>query len=86
VSPTRHPETLVERLGVPVFTPPPDTADDLVHKYGISPEQIPKGWHSPDVAWLLAGDGGKAHLYAAGDLLPIGIEAFPGRAHNDLVL
>jgi glyoxylase-like metal-dependent hydrolase (beta-lactamase superfamily II) len=82
----RDTQGLVEHLGVPVFTPPPDTADDLVRKYGISPEQIPDGWHSPDLAWLLAGDGGVAHLYAAGDRLPIGIEAFPGRAHNDLVL
>jgi glyoxylase-like metal-dependent hydrolase (beta-lactamase superfamily II) len=82
----RDAESLVERLGAPVFTPPPDTADDLVRKYGLSPDQIPDGWHSPDVAWLLAGDGGDAHLYAAGDTLPIGVEAFPGRSHNDLVL
>jgi len=27
-----------------------------------------------------------AHLYAAGDRLPIGIEAFPGNAHNDIVM
>ena len=25
-------------------------------------------------------------LYGAGDRLPIGLEAFPGRSHNDLVL
>jgi len=80
----RDTQSLVERLGVPVFVPPPDTADDLVRKYGITPEQA--GGGSPDVAWLLAGDGGEGHLYAAGDLLPIGIEAFPGREHNDLVL
>jgi glyoxylase-like metal-dependent hydrolase (beta-lactamase superfamily II) len=82
----RDAQSLVERLGAPVFTPPPDTADDLVHKYGITPERIPPDWHSPDVAWLLVEDGGEAHLYAAGDRLPVGIEAFPGRAHNDLVL
>jgi glyoxylase-like metal-dependent hydrolase (beta-lactamase superfamily II) len=82
----RDTQSLVERLGMPVFTPPPDTADDLVRKYGISPERIPNGWHSPDLAWLLTGDGGEAHLYAAGDRLPIGIEALSGRAHNDLVL
>src|SRR5439155_12556044 len=67
-------------------TPPPDTADDLVRKYGIAPEQIPDGWHSPDVAWLLVEGGGEAHRYGAGDRLPIGLEAFPGRSHNDLVL
>jgi hypothetical protein len=80
----RDTQSLVERLGVPVFLPPPDTADDLVRKYGITPEQADGG--SPDVAWLLAGDSGEAHWYAAGDRLPIGIEAFPGREHNDLVL
>ena len=80
----RDTQSLVERLGVPVFVPPPDTADDLVRKYGITPEQAAGG--SPDVAWLLAGDSGEAHWYAAGDRLPIGIEAFPGREHNDLVL
>jgi glyoxylase-like metal-dependent hydrolase (beta-lactamase superfamily II) len=80
----RDTQSLVERLGLPVFVPPPDTADDLVRKYGITPEQAAGG--SPDVAWLLAGDGGAAHWYAAGDRLPIGIEAFPGRDSNDLVL
>jgi len=55
--------------------------------YGSSasrPEQAAGG--SPDLAWLLTGDGGEAHWYAAGDRLPIGAEAFPGREHNDLVL
>ena len=80
----RDTQSLVERLRVPVFVPPPDTADDLVRKYGITLEQAAGG--SPDVAWLLAGGGGEAHLYAAGDRLPIGIEAFPGRERNDLVL
>ncbi|MDQ3994189.1 MAG: MBL fold metallo-hydrolase [Actinomycetota bacterium] len=80
----RETQSLVERLGAPVFVPPPDTADDLVRKYGITLEQAAGG--SPDVAWLLAGGGGEAHLYAAGDRLPIGIEAFPGRERNDLVL
>jgi glyoxylase-like metal-dependent hydrolase (beta-lactamase superfamily II) len=43
---------------------------------------------SPDVAWLLGeGDGdGDAHLYSAGDRLPVGVEALPGRLSNDLVL
>jgi glyoxylase-like metal-dependent hydrolase (beta-lactamase superfamily II) len=80
----RDTQSLVERLGAPVFTPPPDTTEDLIRKYGITPEQAGDG--SPDLAWLLAGDGGEAHWYAAGDRLPIGVEAFPGRYHNDLVL
>jgi glyoxylase-like metal-dependent hydrolase (beta-lactamase superfamily II) len=82
----RDAETLAARLLAPVFTPPPDTAEDLVRKYGVEPEEIADGWHSSDVAWLLAEGGGEAHVYAAGDRLPIGIEAFPGRSPNDLVL
>jgi glyoxylase-like metal-dependent hydrolase (beta-lactamase superfamily II) len=82
----RDARMLVERLDAPVFTPPPDTADDLVRKYGLDPGQIPAGWHSPDVAWLLVEGVGKAHVYGVGDRLPIGLEAFPGRSDNDLVL
>ncbi len=41
---------------------------------------------SPDVAWLLGDDRSDALLYSAGDRLPIGVEAFPGRLPNDLVL
>lgn len=82
----RDARSLVERFGAPVFSPPPDTADDLVRKYGLDPEQVPAGWHSPDLAWLLVEGGGETHLYEAGDRLPIGFEAFPGRSHNDLVL
>jgi glyoxylase-like metal-dependent hydrolase (beta-lactamase superfamily II) len=82
----RDAQSLVERFGAPVFTPPPDTADDLVRKYGIAREQLPQGWQSPDVAWLVAEGGGVACLYEAGDRLRIGVEAFPGRSHNDVVL
>ena len=55
-----------------------------MQKFGVTAEQAAGG--SPDVAWLLAEGGGEANLYLAGDQLPIGIEAFPGREHNDLVL
>ena len=41
---------------------------------------------TPDVAWLLGGVRSDAHLYAAGDRLPVGVEAFPGRLPNDVVL
>jgi glyoxylase-like metal-dependent hydrolase (beta-lactamase superfamily II) len=75
----RDTRALVERLGLPVFTPPPDTADDLIRKYGITREQAGSG--SPDLDWLTGG-----HWYAAGDRLPLGIDVFPGREHNDLVL
>jgi glyoxylase-like metal-dependent hydrolase (beta-lactamase superfamily II) len=79
----RDAESLVERLGAPVFAPPADTAQDLMEKFGISAEQAGDG--SPDLAWLRAG-GGETHWYGGGDRLALGIEAFAGREHNDLVL
>ena len=82
----RDAQRLVERLDAPVYAPAPDTVDDLVRKYDIDPGKLPDDWQSSDLAWLLGGAGGEAHLYAAGDRLPSGIEAFPGRAPNDLVL
>jgi glyoxylase-like metal-dependent hydrolase (beta-lactamase superfamily II) len=81
----RDTRSLVERFGPPVHVPPPDSAEDLIRKYGITVEQAGEG--SPDIRWLLAGEGGAEwHPYAAGDRLPIGAEAFPGRESNDLVL
>jgi glyoxylase-like metal-dependent hydrolase (beta-lactamase superfamily II) len=36
---------------------------------------------------LAAGGGnGRGHLFSAGDRLPVGVEAFPGREPNDVVL
>ncbi|WP_431961390.1 hypothetical protein [Actinacidiphila sp. bgisy160] len=80
----RDTRSLVERLGARVFTPPPDTADDLVRKFGVTREQAGAG--SPDLTWLRTGDDGEGCLYAAGDRLPVGVEALAGREHNDLVL
>jgi glyoxylase-like metal-dependent hydrolase (beta-lactamase superfamily II) len=80
----RDTQSLVERLGALVFVPPPDTQEDLMEKYGVTAEQAAGG--SPDVAWLLAGEAGEGHLYLAGDRLPVGVEAFPGREHNEAVL
>jgi hypothetical protein len=79
----RDTQALVERLDAAVFAPPPDTAQDLIDKYGITAEQAGDG--SPDLEWLRSG-GGNVHWYAAGDPLPTGIEAYAGREHNDLVL
>jgi glyoxylase-like metal-dependent hydrolase (beta-lactamase superfamily II) len=80
----RDTRSLVERLRTPVFVPPPDSQEDLMQKYGVTAEQAAGG--SPDVAWLLAGETGEAHMYTAGDRLPVGVETFPGREPNDLVL
>ncbi len=66
-----------------VFAPPPDTAQDLSRKYAITAEQAGDG--SPDMG-RLRNRGGNAHWYAAGDRLPVGIEAYAGREHNNLIL
>ncbi len=71
------------RLAAPVYAPPADTAEDLMRKYGVTAELAGDG--SPDLRWLSAGEA-EAHWFTAGDRLPIGIEAFSGREHNDLVL
>ena len=45
----RDAQSLVERLGVPVYTPLPDTAEDLLRQFDFT---APEGWISPDVRWL----------------------------------
>jgi glyoxylase-like metal-dependent hydrolase (beta-lactamase superfamily II) len=82
----RDTRSVAERHGLPVYTPPAESEDDLMRKYGLTREQAAGG--SPDVRWLLAGEAGEAHLYSAGDLLPAGIESFPrpGREENEAVL
>jgi len=80
----RDARSLVERFGWPLFAPPPDSQEDLMRKYGVTAEEAAGG--SPDLAWLPAGDRGGAHMYAAGDRLHVGVEAFPGWEHNDVVL
>jgi glyoxylase-like metal-dependent hydrolase (beta-lactamase superfamily II) len=80
----RATQTLVERLGLPVYTPLPDTAEYLMRAYGLTAEQAGDG--SPDLVWLLKEGKGDARPYAAGDRLPVGVEAFPGQKPNDMVL
>jgi glyoxylase-like metal-dependent hydrolase (beta-lactamase superfamily II) len=80
----RDAQSLVERLGLPVYTPLPDTAEYLMQKYGVTAEQAGDG--SPDVVWLLKEGIGEARVYAAGDRLDDGVEAFPGQKPNDMVL
>ena len=80
----RESRGLVERFGWPVYTPRPDSAEDLMRQFGLTAEQAEGG--SPDVAWLRDGEVGEAHWYSAGDRLPVGVEVFPGQKPNDLVL
>jgi glyoxylase-like metal-dependent hydrolase (beta-lactamase superfamily II) len=79
----RDAESLVQRLGAPVYTAAPDSAQDLMDKYGITREQAGDG--SPDVVWLLKEGKGEAHLFSAGDRLPMGYEVFQGHKPNDVV-
>jgi glyoxylase-like metal-dependent hydrolase (beta-lactamase superfamily II) len=82
--PERDAEGLVDRLGVPVYTPLPDSAQFLMDTYGITAEQAGDG--SPDVVWLLREGKGEARPYAAGDRLPFGADVYPGHKANDTVL
>jgi glyoxylase-like metal-dependent hydrolase (beta-lactamase superfamily II) len=79
----RDAEGLVERLGVPVYTPLPDSAQDLMDMYGLTAEQAGDG--SPDVVWLLRENNGEARPYSSGDRLPFGADVFPGHKKNDTV-
>src|SRR5438093_7674551 len=80
----RDARSVVERLGVPVYTPLPDTAEYLMETYGITAEQAGDG--SPDVVWLLQDKKGKAFPYGPGERLPFGADVFPGHKPNDTVL
>jgi glyoxylase-like metal-dependent hydrolase (beta-lactamase superfamily II) len=80
----RDTQSLVERLGAPVFAPPPESQEDLMETYGLTAEEASGG--SPDLAWLRTDDTVERHWISAGDRLSIGVEAFPGNKKNDLVL
>jgi hypothetical protein len=80
----RDARRLVEGMGAAVFAPRPDTADDLMQKFGLTAEQAGNG--SPDLDWLLADDSIEMLMYSVGDRLPFGADVFPGREHNDVVL
>ena len=82
----RDTRRLAERHGLTVYFPPPESEDDLMEKYGLTREQAAGG--APDVRWLLGGEAGEGHPYAAGDPLPAGIRSFPrpGREQNEVVL
>jgi hypothetical protein len=69
-------------LGLPVHTPPADTWQDWVEKFGVDPEQV-RGMESDDLAWLRAGQG-EGHFHGPGEW-PFGLHAYAGREDNDLV-
>ena len=79
----RDAEHLVERLGAPVYTPLPDSAQYLMGTYGVTAEQAGDG--APDVVWLLREGKGDARPYSAGQTLPFGADVYPGHKPNDTV-
>jgi glyoxylase-like metal-dependent hydrolase (beta-lactamase superfamily II) len=79
----RDAESLVERLGVPVYTALPATAEYLMETYGVTAEQAGEG--SPDVVWLLR-EGKGERVYSSGDRLPFGADVLQGHKPNDTVL
>lgn len=80
----RDMQILVERLDLPAYAPRPDSAQDLVDKFGITLEQAGDG--SPDLVWLRAESPDNWRPYTVDGPLPAGIEAFEGREPNDIVL
>ena len=80
----RDMQSLVERLGVPVHAPRPDSAQDLMDKWGITAEQAGDG--SPDLVWLRGEAADHWRPYTADGPLPSGLEGFEGREPNDVVL
>ena len=71
------------KLGLPIHTPPADTWEDWVEKFGIDPDKV-RGMESEDLAWLRAGEG-EGYFHGPGEW-PFGITAYAGREDNDLVL
>ena len=53
---------------MPVYTPLPDSAQDLMDMFGLTAEQAGDG--SPDLVWLLREEKGGARPYSPGDRLP----------------
>ena len=70
-------------LRLPVHTPPADTWEDWVEKFGVDPDQV-RGMESEDLAWLRGGEG-EGHFHVPGPW-PFGIQAYAGREANDLIL
>jgi hypothetical protein len=66
-----------------VHTPPADTWEDWVEKFGVDPDRV-RGMESEDLAWLRAGEG-EGRFHGPGSW-PFGITAYAGREDNDLVL
>ena len=80
----RDAQAILGRLACPIYAPRPDTAQDLMDKYGVTAEQAGDG--SPDLVWLRSSEAFDWRPYGPGDPLPFVGEAYPGREPNDFVL
>jgi glyoxylase-like metal-dependent hydrolase (beta-lactamase superfamily II) len=80
----RDSRRLLERFGWPLYSPPPDSPEDLMRQFGLTAEQAAGG--SPDLAWLRDRDAFEQHFFSAGERLPVGVEAFPGSKPNGVAL
>ncbi|MGN6378712.1 MAG: hypothetical protein ACTHNU_07145, partial [Gaiellales bacterium] len=67
---------------LPIHTPPADTWQDWVAKFGVDADRV-RGMESDDHAWLRAGEG-EGHFHGPG-AWPYGITSYAGREDNDLV-
>ncbi len=79
----RDTENLVEQFGAPVYTALPDTREDL---WRSSTSKRPRAGPAPTWRGSSPAKAGEAHVFAAGDRLDLGVEAFRGWCRNDLVL
>ncbi len=86
--PSEIEELAAGREPVVVLTSPWHERDtrSLVERVGARVFTPPPDEGSPDLAWLLGGARSHVRLYSGGDRLPVGVEAFPGRLANDVVL
>jgi hypothetical protein len=73
----RDTKSLVERHGWPVYTPRPESEDDLMERFGVTREQVAGG--SPDLRWLMEDDSLEKHILEAGESLDGGVDVFPGQ-------
>jgi len=87
-APTEIVELAADRQSAIVLTCPWHERDTqrLAERLGAAVFVPPPDEGSPDVAWLQAGDTVEGHVFSAGSELPFGVEAFPGREPNDVVL
>jgi glyoxylase-like metal-dependent hydrolase (beta-lactamase superfamily II) len=87
-APSEIVELAADRQPAIVLTCPWHERDtqNLVERLGATVFVPPPDEGSPDVAWLLSGDTVEWHLFSAGDQLPVGVEAFPGKEPSDVVL